>query len=202
MSAADPWLQAWLPLVHERCAGRPVLELGCGTGRDTATLVRAGHRVLAIDLSLASIMVAKLRAPRAKFHRQNILAPFPVGDGAAGVVVASLSLHYFDWADTLNLANRIRQTLRPGGVLLCRLNSTQDVNFGATGHERLAENYYRVGGMPKRFFDQASVEALFANGWRTLSSHEAVIDRYVLAKTVWEVVLERNGELCGSDHFA
>ena len=190
--SADPWLQAWLPLVQARCAGRPVLELGCGTGRDTATLTRAGHQVLALDLSWASTVVAKLRAPGARFYRQNILAPFPVGEGAAGVVVASLSLQYFDWTDTLNLVSRIRQTLRPGGVLLCRLNSTGDVNFGAIGHERLADNYYRVRGVPKRFFDRASVEALFASGWVTLSIQEADIDRYVLAKTVWEVVLERD----------
>lgn len=190
---ADPWLQAWLPLVRERCAGRPVLELGCGTGRDTATLTYAGHRVLALDLSWASIVVAKLRAPRAKFYRQNILAPFRVGDAGTGVVVASLSLHYFAWADTLELVSRIRRTLVPEGVLLCRLNSTGDVNFGATGHERLADNYYRVGGVPKRFFDRRSVEALFASGWRTQRLQEAVIDRYALPKTVWEVILEREG---------
>lgn len=189
----DAWLEPWLPLIAERCAGRPVLELGCGTGRDTATLTRAGHHVLALDLSWVSIAAAKLRAPGAKFHCQDILAPFPVGEASTGVVVASLSLHYFGWADTLNLVSRIRQTLRPGGVLLCRLNSTKDVNFGATGHERLADNYYRVRGVPKRFFDRASVEALFAGGWRALSTQEAVIDRYVLAKTVWEVVVERDG---------
>lgn len=189
----DTWLERWLPLMTERRGGTPVLELGCGTGRDTATLASAGHQVLALDLSLWSIAVAKLRAPGAKFYRQNILAQFPVGEGAGGVVVASLSLHYFDWADTLNLVSRIRQTLRPGGVLLCRLNSSKDVNFGAAGHERLADNYYRVRGVPKRFFDRASVEALFASGWVTLSIQEAVIDRYVLAKTVWEVVVERDG---------
>lgn len=191
--ATDAWLQRRLPLIAERRGGTPVLELGCGTGRDTATLTRAGHHVLALDLSWASIVVAKLRAPGAKFYRQDILAPFPVGEASTGVIVASLSLHYFTWADTLNLVSRIRQTLRPGGVLLCRLNSTGDVNFGAIGHERLEDSYYRVRDVPKRFFDRASVEALFASGWRTLSIQEAVIDRYVLAKTVWEVVLEREG---------
>ena len=189
---ADPWLDRWLPLIRERSAGHPVLELGCGTGRDTATLVRAGHRVVALDLSLAAIALAKLRAPNAKFHRQDLRRPFPIGEGGTEVVIASLSLHYFPWPETVGLVERIRRSLRPNGLLLCRLNSTKDRNFGAVGHERIAENFYRVRAAPKRFFDLESIRNLFAAGWNTLSVQESVIDRYLQAKTAWEIVLERN----------
>jgi SAM-dependent methyltransferase len=187
----DLWLDRWLPLVRERSAGQPLLELGCGTGRDTATLVRAGHRVVALDLSLASIALAKLRAPKAKFHRQDLRRPFPIGEAGAAAVIASLSLHYFPWPETVELVERIRRTLRPNGVLLCRLNSTKDRHFGAIGHQSIAENFYLVRGAPKRFFDLESIDKLFAAGWSRLSVHESVIDRYVRAKTVWEIVLER-----------
>jgi len=190
--SADPWLERWLPLVRERAADRPILELGCGTGRDTATLVRAGHRVVALDLSLTSIMLAKLRAPKARFHRRDLRRPFPIGEAGAQVVIASLSLHYFPWPETVELVERIRRTLRPNGVLLCRLNSTKDRHFGAVGHERIAENFYLVRGAPKRFFDLESVDKLFASGWNRLSVQEGVIDRYAQAKTAWEIVLERN----------
>jgi len=186
---ADPWLDRWLPLVAERAGGLPVLELGCGTGRDTATLSRAGHRVVALDLSRLSLLLAKVRVPSGTFHCRDLQAPFPVD--AAGVVLASLSLHYFPWPETLALVDRIRAILKPGGVLLCRLNSTRDEHFGAVGHERLAENFYRVNGAPKRFFDRASLEALFGAGWNALSVREEAINRYVLPKWVWEAVLER-----------
>jgi len=43
--AGDPWLARWLPLLAERAGGRPVLELGCGGGRDTATLAEACRRI-------------------------------------------------------------------------------------------------------------------------------------------------------------
>jgi SAM-dependent methyltransferase len=187
----DPWLDRWLPLIRERSAGHPLLELGCGTGRDTATLVRAGHRVVALDLSLASIALAKLRAPKAKFHRQDLRRPFPVGPAGAAVVIASLSLHYFPWPETVELVERIRRSLRPNGLLLCRLNSTKDRHFGAIGHESIAENFYLVRGAPKRFFDLKSIHDLFAAGWNVLSVQESVIDRYLQPKTVWEIVLER-----------
>lgn len=85
----------------------------------------------------------------------------------------------------------MRDVLWPRGVLLCRLNSTGDRHFGASGHPEIAENYFSVDGEPKRFFDRAAVDRLFASGWRTLDCREQVIDRYDLPKSVWEVVMER-----------
>ena len=34
----DDWLDPWLPELAARAAGLPVLEIGCGSGDDTATL--------------------------------------------------------------------------------------------------------------------------------------------------------------------
>lgn len=191
MSAAtkDPWLERWLPLIAARSAGLPILELGCGGGRDTAVLTAAGHKVVGVDLSAKAVANARQRAPAGEFHCQDIRAPFPVE--RAGVVVASLSLHYFPWSETAALVGRIRALLEPSGVLLCRLNSTNDHHFGASGHARIDDDYYLVEGEPKRFFDRPAVDCLFSSGWRTLSAEERTIDRYDLPKVVWEVVLEK-----------
>ncbi len=185
----DPWLDRWRPAVRERADGAPVLELGCGEGRDTRTLVEAGLSVVALDLSPEAVARAREAVPGAGFHVQDLREPFPLA--SAGVVLASLSLHYFDWAETLALAARIRAVLPPGGLLLCRLNSTRDHHFGASGHPRIAEKYYLVVGVPKRFFDRPAVEALFREGWRALSTEEQVVERYSRPKVVWEVILER-----------
>ena len=185
----DPWLDRWLGLIAERAAGLPVLELGCGGGRDTAVLAAAGHRVVAIDLSPRAIANARGRVPAAEFHCQDIRAPWPIAE--AGVVVASLSLHYFPWRETEALVGGIAGVLRPAGLLLCRLNSTNDHNFGASDHPRIDDNFYLVDGAPKRFFDRAAVDRLFASGWRLLSAEEQTIDRYDLPKSVWEVAVEK-----------
>ena len=189
-SRKDLWLQRWLPLLAQRAAGAPILELGCGGGQDSAMLAEAGHEVVGVDLSERAIAGAKARVPSARFHCQNILEPFPVAPRAAGAVVASLSLHYFSWPDTLTLASRIRDTLHPGGVLLCRLNSTNDHNYGASGHPEIETRYYRVDGEPKRFFDRNDVERVFATGWRVIGLEEVVIHRYEHPKSAWEAVLE------------
>ncbi len=177
-----------MPLLAERAAGAPILELGCGSGQDTATLSAAGHRVVGIDLSPERIAKARQRVPSADFHCQDLRAPFPLAE--AGAVVASLSLHYFAWDETVALAARVREVLRPGGLLLCRLNSTNDIHYGATGHPEIAPHFYDVEGERKRFFDRADVERLFGAGWRFLALEETVVRRYEHPKSCWEAVLE------------
>jgi SAM-dependent methyltransferase len=188
---ADPWLSRWLPLIAERIGTGHLLELGCGGGIDTATLEEAGHRVVAIDLSPKSVAKAKTRSPESEIHCQDIRAPFPVADGSVNVVVASLSLHYFPWDETLDLVRRIHNVLGPSGLLLCRLNSTKDVHYGAAGHPAIDTNYYLVDGEPKRFFDCAGAEALFADGWRMRNLEEQTILRYAEPKQIWEAIVEK-----------
>ena len=174
----DRWLQRWLPLIAERGKGSPILELGCGSGEDTAVLVENGMDVIAFDLSEQAVAEAKIRVSGARFLCRDLREPFPVDPNSIGVVIASLSLHYFPWPETEALVGRIHDTLRPGGLLLCRLNSTNDVHYGATGHPQIEENYYSVDGQAKRFFDLPAIERLFRSFWRSLGMEEQVTDKY------------------------
>jgi len=187
----DPWLERWLPLVVERAGADPVFEIGCGYGDDTAVLARAGLRIVAFDLSHIAVAAARTRVPSATIDCRDVRDPFPESIREVGVVVASLSLHYFPWDETQALVQRIRSVLRPGGMLMCRLNSTEDRNFGASGHSEIEPNYFLVDGQPKRFFDRDAVCALFADGWERLSQEHFITRKYVKAKALWEVVLER-----------
>lgn len=186
----DPWLERWLPLIAERVGRGPILELGCGRGEDAQTLTRAGHRVVALDLSPEAIDAARARVPAAEFHQQDIRESFPIADGGVGVVIASLSLHYFSWPETEEILARIGRVLDAPGVVLCRLNSTNDHNFGASGYKAIEPNYYWVKGRRKRFFDEAAVVRLFSAPWRMISCAERSTDRYDKTKIAWEVVAQ------------
>jgi SAM-dependent methyltransferase len=187
---ADPWLDPWLQLVALHGGSEPVLELGCGSGRDTEVLAAAGHRVVALDQSPEKIEAARSRVPSADFHWQDVRAPFPASASQASVVVASLSLHYFSWGETVALVARIHALLSPAGLLLCRLNSTNDLHFGVTGYPEIEKDLYLVDGLSKRFFDRTAVEDLFVEGWHTLRLQEQTIHRYAHPKVVWEIVAE------------
>ncbi len=190
MPNTDPWLQRWLPLIAARRGDGSILELGCGSGVDTEVLAQAGHHVVAIDRSASVLDEARRRAPSCEFHCQDLRAPFPAAAARVGVVLASLSLHYQPWQETLAVVVAIRAVLRPGGVLLCRLNSTDDHHFGASGHPQLEEQYYLVNGQPKRFFDRAAIDALCAADWTLLHCEQHVVHRFAHPKSLWEVVLE------------
>ncbi len=190
----DPWLGRWLPLIEKSANGRPVLEIGCGTGDDTSTLATAGFTVVAFDISAASVATTRVRVPEARLSCQDVRAPFPLSNGEAGAVLASLTLHYFPWTETLELVRRVRRTLARGGIFLCRLNSTEDKHFGASGHPVIEPNYFVVDGQPKRFFDRPSVDALFDSGWAVLSTEHQTTTKYVRSKALWEVVAQKAAE--------
>jgi len=187
---ADRWLERWLALLEERARGAPLLELGCGSGEDSATLAARGLDLVALDRSGSALAGARARVPAARFLCRDLRDPLPVDDASVGAVVASLSLHYFPWDETVAIVSRVRRALRPRGILVARLNSTRDHHYGASGHPAIEPDYYDVDSEPKRFFDEAGVRRLFAGRWSFLALEERVSTRFGKPKVLWEVVVE------------
>lgn len=169
-----------------------MLELGCDTGGDTAWLRQQGLTVVAGDISLPALQACAHAAPGAQLLQLDLRRPLPFADASFGVIVASLCLHYFDWATTQRAVAEVRRVLAPGGLLLCRLNSLGDVLHGAGQGEEIEPHYWRVHGTYsecKRFFDRADVDRLFAGPWHWLGVQEHTIERYDRPKVAWEIVL-------------
>ncbi len=196
----DPWLERWRDLLTS-ATGMPVLDLGCGTGRDSRYLAELGCDVVAADFSEQALRLCREAAPRARHCRVDIREPLPFDSGHFQVVVASLCLHYFPWDVTQRIVGQIHRCLWAGGFLLARLNSTRDVNYGATGHPQVEPGLFLVDGELKRFFDRPAVERLFAVGWAVRAIEERTIVRQA-NKVLWEVVLEKilRGSSDGKGH--
>ena len=187
----DPWLEKWLPLIKQKSLNGFVLELGCGNGWDTAEFLTAGCTVIAADISTENLMECSLSVPGAQRVQLDNGKPFPFANDSVNVIVASLSLHYFTWAVTLQIASELRRCLKTNGMLLARFNSIHDYNFGAiTATPPIEPNLYFVGTMTKRFFDEKSVQTFLA-GWDIQFLEENTIHRYEKPKSVWEVMAFR-----------
>jgi hypothetical protein len=102
-------------------------------------------------------------------------------------MIASLSLHYFSWDVTLQIASELKRCLQHGGLLLARFNSVNDHHHGAASTLEIEPNFYHVGTGTKRFFDEDSVR-LFLQGWDIQFLEENVIDRYKKPKYVREAM--------------
>ena len=183
----DSWLDKWLALIQKKSAGGYVLELGCGSGRDTVDLLSAGCKVIATDLSMKNLAVCTKSVPQASLVQMDNGKIFPFADHSIPVIIASLSLHYFAWDVTMQIASELRRCLKADGVLLARFNSTNDHNYGASSSMEIEPNFYQVGTSTKRFFDENSV-CLFLQGWDIQFLEENIIHRYEKPKSVWEVM--------------
>jgi trans-aconitate 2-methyltransferase len=112
--------QAWAEDVLSRLDGIPrdatILDVGCGTGRVTEsllTLVPAG-RVLAIDASLDMVELARARlGDRAHVWCQDVLE-LAVAE-PVDVIVSTAALHWV--TDHERLWQRLAAALRPSGIL-------------------------------------------------------------------------------------
>src|SRR5262245_277017 len=81
-------------LAHRRC--RSILEIGCGTGKNTILLAEIGERVLALDFSPAMINRAKERLPldHVTFAVADLTCSWPCDDQSVDLIVCNLVLEH------------------------------------------------------------------------------------------------------------
>lgn len=77
---------------------RSALELGCGTGKNTAFLARISRTVLALDFSRGMLERAKekVEARNVAFALADLTKPWPCADGSFDVVTFNLVLEHVD----------------------------------------------------------------------------------------------------------
>lgn len=102
-------------LGHVRPGAR-ALDLGCGEGRFTAELARAGAQAIGADVAEAALRRARARHPEQEFERIPYDGPLPWGEGSFDLVWASEVLERA--GDTERFLAEVRRVLRPDGVLL------------------------------------------------------------------------------------
>ncbi|AZK98148.1 MULTISPECIES: class I SAM-dependent methyltransferase [Streptomyces] len=130
--AGSPARRASLDRLQEHLApGSRILDIGCGTGRPTAsTLAAAGHDVLGIDVSPVMVALAVDRVPGGTFRRADI-RELPLEEESYDAVCAYFSLLQMDRADQIRVLHRITRALAPGGLLAVGTVPLDVENFDA-----------------------------------------------------------------------
>ena len=97
------------------CAGRDVLEAGCGEGYGADLIASAARRVIAVDYDAAAVAHVRVRYPRVQVLAAN-LASLPLPDASVDVVVNFQVIEHL-W-DQPQFVTECLRVLRPGGLLL------------------------------------------------------------------------------------
>lgn len=182
------WLDKYIPVI-DRCKTK-VLDLGCGIGYDSYYLTQRGLDVVACDFSEVALERIKENVQNVEIKLLDISQKLPFEDNSFDLVIADLSLHYFDEKTTEKIMNEIRRILTPKGCLLARVNSIHDVNHGAGSGEKIEENFYFVNGYNKRFFTIDDAEKFFSIIGKATVKEEDMA-RFNKPKKVVEVQVEK-----------
>jgi len=148
--------------LHELCCGS-ILELGCGTGKNTGLLTEIGHRVLSWDFSRGMIDKAKARIPSPKvtFQVADITKPWQADDHTFDLVVCDLVLEHIENLDFI-FSEAARVLTAGGRFFICELhpqrqNSGTQARFQhANGTTHITAFVHNVSS----FIDEAEAQGL------------------------------------------
>ena len=110
-----------------------IVDLGCGSGLSAIELVKAGYRVLGIDISESILDLARIRVPNAEFKLGSVFkAEIPACNA---VIAIGECFNYLFERDNNNLKlvklfERIYKALIPGGVFIFDIVEPGQVKAG------------------------------------------------------------------------
>lgn len=111
--------------------GRDIVEIGCGTGRNTEWLATKAASITALDFSEEMLQRARTRVadPRVRFIHHDVRTTWPLKNDSVDLIVAMLILEHVEHLKTV-FAEATR-ALRPGGELfICELHPMRQLMGG------------------------------------------------------------------------
>lgn len=174
------------------------LELGCGTGRFTGQIAGRFGRLIGIDFSLASVLVARRRSPSNCSFVVADAQRMPLRSGSSeGVLSAQVLEHIVDSSGAQQFFFEIARLLRPGGRAVVS-------TYALSLFDRLLGRKADLKGMPRsvrwswrelqRFGARASLDVLCLEDFAAFSRFFAAgLRRTVFAETLarWDGILSR-----------
>jgi SAM-dependent methyltransferase len=152
-SAGDFRFQAETQIVERLLGGvdrrGAVLDLGCGVGYWAEAFAQNFSAVVAVEGSANLFRELRTRCvpySNIESEHRNVLSFQPEGDFSLAFLGGLLM--YLDESDVVALLGKVKKSLRPGGIILCRESTVRGNTLTLTGDYsvvyRSIENYRRI----------------------------------------------------------
>ena len=187
-SSYDGWLDKYLSFFKPN--GK-VVELGCGRAYCSKYLLEQGYKnIIVCDISQEVLRIVNNEEPKLKTMLFDMSEGLPFQDNSIDVIVADLSLHYFDHDTTLYIFDEIYRVLNDNGILVGRVNATTDkLNIPKNAIE-VEKNFYYDGNIYKRFFEENDFPILFRK-FEIKDLIQENMSRYDWPKVLWKFCLKK-----------
>jgi SAM-dependent methyltransferase len=106
----------------------PTADIGCGSGRDTAWLSRAGLPVIGYDPSDGLLAEARRLHPKVRFHRSSLPELHGIADGSLVNVLCETVIMHLRPALIAPSVRKLLAILRPEGTLYLSWRVTEDAD--------------------------------------------------------------------------
>ena len=185
----DLWLDKYKE-IRDNSKNQTIIDLGCGSGGDTLYLKERGYSVLSCDNSHEALAIVKNHIPNSETKNLNIAEKLPFEDESIQLIIADLSLHYFDDETTKKIIKDLKRVLKEKSYLIFRVNSINDLNYGAGEGEEIEKHFYLGKTGYKRFFDEEDIRSYFIE-WDIEYLNEDIIRKYGNDKRAFEVLVRK-----------
>ena len=177
------WTKVHLPFLKSASV-KTVLDLGCGTGNDVLRLVQQGFTVIGVDFSDEAVQQGRSKAEKLGLSAQFVVADMakrlPFDSATFDAVMSNVAIHMFSDRITRELFKEIRRIVRPNGLFVFHVNSTEDASVRAEPHPPIREiepNYFlEQHGQTMHFFSKEYLLDLLAD-WKDVElKHYEILD--------------------------
>ncbi|MUG93516.1 methyltransferase domain-containing protein [Scytonema sp. UIC 10036] len=155
------WTNVHLPFLKSANV-KTLLDLGCGSGNDVLRLAKQGFTVIGMDFSDEAVRQGREKAEKLGLNAQFVIAdmakPLPFQSASFDAVMSNVAIHMFSDRITRELFKEIRRIVRPEGLFVFHVNSTEDALVRAERHPPIREiepNYFlERDGQTMHFFSK------------------------------------------------
>ena len=190
-STYDEWLNKYIHLFEKSDS---FIELGCGRAYCSNYLLNKGFKnILACDFSQEVLKIVNTEIPNLQTKLFDMSVELPFKDNSINVIIADLSLHYFNSETTKYIFDEIYRVLKVNGYLIARVNSANDKLHIPNNSQEIEKNFFYDGNIYKKFFEKEDFKLLFQN-FEICNIEEKYMYRYEKPKILGEFCIKKKGE--------